>query len=111
MPLSRPGWALATISLITILTQIATLIDPTTFINDFGVESVEGVRLIAFLLILVNTYDLMGALQDNWAVYKFGIVARIAAGCLFWSFGPAWRVLVAVEVGTLGVLGAAMILA
>ncbi|PQE05974.1 hypothetical protein CJF30_00004920 [Rutstroemia sp. NJR-2017a BBW] len=111
MPLSRPGWALATISIITILTQIATLIDPTTFINDFGVESVEGVRLIAFLLILVNCYDLMGALQDNWAVYKFGIVARVAAASLFWSFGPAWRLLVGVEVGTLGVLGGAMVLA
>ncbi|PQE15068.1 Serine threonine kinase (Kin4) protein [Rutstroemia sp. NJR-2017a BVV2] len=113
MPLSRPGWALAAISIITIGTQLATLIDPTSFIKDFGVESVEGVRLIAvaFLLILVNSYDLMGALQDNWAVYKFGIVARIAAGSLFWSFGPAWRMLVGVEVVTLAVLVAAMIFA
>jgi hypothetical protein len=46
MPLSRPGWALGAISVITIGTQIATLIDPTSFIEDFGVESVEGVRLI-----------------------------------------------------------------
>jgi hypothetical protein len=46
MPLSRPGWALGAISVITIGTQIATLIDPTSFIEDFSVESVEGVRLI-----------------------------------------------------------------
>ena len=53
----------------------------------------------------------MGALQDNWAVYKFGILARIAAALLFWSFGPTWRVMVGVELGTLGILVAAMMAA
>ncbi|KAI9643525.1 hypothetical protein NHQ30_008144 [Ciborinia camelliae] len=111
MKLSRPGWALSIIAVITIFTQIATLIDPSSFIQDFKVESTEAVRLIAFLLILINGYDLMGALQDNWAVYKFGIVARIAAALLFWSFGPTWHIMVGVEIGTLGVLVAAMVVA
>lgn len=53
----------------------------------------------------------MGALQDNWAVYKFGIIARIAAAVLFWSFGPTWHVMVGVKIGTLGVLAAAMAVA
>ncbi|ATZ56074.1 hypothetical protein BCIN_12g06080 [Botrytis cinerea B05.10] len=111
MGISRPGWALSIIAVVTIITQIATLINPSSFIQDFKVDSVEAVRLIAFLLILINGYDLMGALQDNWAVYKFGIVARIAAAFLFWSFGPTWNFMVGVEIATLSILVAAMVAA
>ncbi|PQE21506.1 hypothetical protein CJF30_00008356 [Rutstroemia sp. NJR-2017a BBW] len=109
MKLSPPGLALAIISIITIATQIATLIDPSSFIRDFKVESVEASRFIAYLLILVNFYELIGALQDNWTIYRFGIAARALAVPLFWSFGETWRLLVGLEVGTMTILGAAMV--
>ena len=46
MGISRPGWALSIIAVVTIITQIATLINPSSFIQDFKIDSVEAVRLI-----------------------------------------------------------------
>ncbi|KAL9108156.1 MAG: hypothetical protein Q9227_007010 [Pyrenula ochraceoflavens] len=106
--LSPLGVALAAMSSITILTQLATLYDPSRFMSDYQISSGPAVRLIAFLLILINGYDLIAALQDNWTVYKFSAVSRVAAALLFWGFGPAWRMLAWVELGTLGVLVAGM---
>ena len=62
----------------------------------------------AFLLILVNVYDIMGALADNWTIYWFSIASRISAAILFWSFGAQWRDLLGVEVVILAILAGAM---
>ena len=62
----------------------------------------------AFLLILINIYDIMGALADNWTIYWFSIASRIFATALFWSFGAQWRDLVGVESMTLVILAGAM---
>ncbi|THV48347.1 hypothetical protein BGAL_0254g00190 [Botrytis galanthina] len=65
----------------------------------------------AFLLILINLYELIAAFQDNWAVYKFGIVSRLAAAGVFWSFGGEWVKVVFVELGTLVLLAGDMVVA
>ncbi|TGO22071.1 hypothetical protein BPAE_0183g00040 [Botrytis paeoniae] len=57
--------------------------------KGFNINSPEAVRLIS-------------TFQDNWAVYKFGIVSRLAAAGVFWSFGGF------VELGTLALLAGAM---
>ncbi len=63
-----------------------------------------------FLLIIINVYDLIAGLQDNWAVYYFSAVSRVAASALFYSFGPAWHGLAGAEMGTLVILVRAMML-
>lgn len=34
---------------------------------------------VAFLLVLINGYDMMGALEDNWTVYWFSLTCRAVA--------------------------------
>ncbi|KAF7917870.1 uncharacterized protein EAE97_012008 [Botrytis byssoidea] len=62
------------------------MIDPSNTMKEFSINSLEAVRLISFLLILIILYELIAAFRDNWAVYKFGIVSRLAAAGVFWSF-------------------------
>lgn len=62
----------------------------------------------AFLLILVNGYDLLGAFQDNWTVYWYSLVSRAVAMVLFWTLGPPWNKLMGFEGATFAILGIAM---
>ncbi|KAK6596551.1 hypothetical protein H4I96_09203 [Botrytis cinerea] len=108
MKLSPPGWVLTIITTVTIATLIIDMIDPSNTMKEFSINSPEAIRLISFLLILINLYELIAAFQDNWAVYKFGIIFRLAAAGVFWSFGGEWVKLVFVELGTLVLLAGAM---
>ncbi|CCD34237.1 hypothetical protein BofuT4_uP104530.1 [Botrytis cinerea T4] len=95
MKLSPPGWVLTIITTVTIATLIIDMIDPSNTMKEFSINSPEAIRLIS-------------AFQDNWAVYKFGIIFRLAAAGVFWSFGGEWVKLVFVELGTLVLLAGAM---
>ena len=67
--------------------------------------------MLAFLLVLINGYDLVGALQDNWTVYWYSIATRLSALVFFWSLGTPWRNLMTYEFMTTAVLMLAMALA
>ena len=64
--------------------------------------------LLAFLLVLVNGYDLLGASQDNWTVYWYSLVSRAAAVVFFWALGEPWSKLVGFEGATFAILGISM---
>lgn len=63
---------------------------------------------LAFLLVLINGYDLMGASQDNWTVYWYSLVSRAVAMVFFSILGEPWSKLVGFEGATFAVLGIAM---
>jgi len=63
---------------------------------------------LAFLLVLINGYDFLGAMQDNWKVYWFSLVARAVAMVFFWTLGEPWNKLVGFEGATFAILGVAM---
>ena len=63
---------------------------------------------IAFCLVIINGYDLLGALQEYWMVYWYSLVSSVVASALFWIMGPRWNKLVGLELGTFFVLGMAM---
>ena len=46
MKLSAPGWALASMAVITIITQLITIYDPSGFMRDFQVDSKPASQLI-----------------------------------------------------------------
>ncbi|KAF5868761.1 uncharacterized protein Bfra_012092 [Botrytis fragariae] len=104
MKLSPPGWVLTIITTVTIATRIVNMIDPSNTTKEFNINSPEAVRLISYLLILINLYEFIAAFQDNWVAYKFGIVSRLAAVGVFWDFGGEWVKVVFVELGTLVLL-------
>ena len=58
----------------------------------------------AFLLVLINGYDLVGALQNNAAVYWFSIAARLLGALFFWSCGSPWNKFIAIELQTTTIL-------
>lgn len=60
------------------------------------------------MLIAINSYDLIGALKDDWAIYWLSFVSRIGASAVFWYAGGAWADLVPIELGSAVVLGACM---
>lgn len=43
-----------------------------------------------FALTLISIYDLVGAIQDNWAVFRFAAIPRVSTTVLSWNFwlGP-----------------------
>ncbi|KAB8292528.1 hypothetical protein EYC80_008238 [Monilinia laxa] len=104
MKLSPPGWIPTVITSLTIATRVIDILDPSNTMKEFSINSPEAVRLISFLLILINHYELIGAVQDNWTVYKLGIVSRLAAAGVFWSIGGERGKVVVVELGTLALL-------
>lgn len=63
---------------------------------------------LAFCLVLINGYDLLGALQDNWTVYWYSLLSRAVAMVFFWTLGKPWSQLVGFEGATLAVLEIAM---
>lgn len=63
---------------------------------------------VAFLLVLINGYDMMGALEDNWTVYWFSLTCRAVAMAFFWALGEPWDKLVRFEGVTFAILGIAM---
>ena len=134
--LSAPGWTMATIASLTLLSQLPNLYDPSSFMEQFDIQSAQAARLIgkslalqyihasysrhsivllitgmflAFLLVLINVYDLFGAFQDNYSVYYFSLLWRAAAAYLLLTFGPLWMVMVGFESATLVALGAAIL--
>lgn len=63
---------------------------------------------LAFLLVLINGYDLLGASQDSWTVYWYSLVSRAVAMVFFWLLGEPWSKLVRFEGATFAILGIAM---
>ncbi|TVY82090.1 hypothetical protein LSUE1_G005089 [Lachnellula suecica] len=78
--------------------------DPLTLMNILRIPSETAVRTIAFLLVLINGYDLLGALQNNPAVIWYSIAARLMGALFFWRCGSPWDKLVAIELETTGLL-------
>jgi len=69
---------------------------------------IDGLGHSAFLLVLINGYDLLGALQDNWTVYWYSLMSRGVAMAFFWTLGEPWNQLVGFEGATFAILGVAM---
>jgi hypothetical protein len=65
--------------------------------------------ILAFYLICIDTVWLVGALQDNKALFWLSIVVRSANAVLFASFGGKWTVLAGAAVVTAGIMSAAML--
>lgn len=63
---------------------------------------------LAFCLVLINGYDLAGALQDNWTVYWYSLMSRMVAMVFFWTLEKPWDKLVVFEGATFIILGASM---
>lgn len=63
---------------------------------------------LAFLLVLINGYDLLGASQDDWTVYWYSLMSRAVAMVFFWALGEPWSKLVGFEGATFAILGIAM---
>ena len=62
----------------------------------------------ALCLVLFNGYDLLGALQDNWAVFWYGLGNRAVGVASFWYLGEPWSKLVGLESASFATLGVAM---
>lgn len=57
---------------------------------------------------LINGYDLAGALQDNWTVYWYSLMSRMVAIVFFWTLEKPWDRLVVFEGATFIILGTSM---
>ncbi|TKA61930.1 hypothetical protein B0A55_11006 [Friedmanniomyces simplex] len=62
----------------------------------------------AFALITINAYNLLGALQDSWAVYWFSFFSRVVAAGLFAVLSGGWAGMVPLELGSAFLLVATM---
>ena len=60
------------------------------------------------MLVVINAYDIKGALEEDWIVYKFSLASRAAAALLFYSFGKGWKGLMVAETASVVMLGVAM---
>jgi hypothetical protein len=65
--------------------------------------------ILAFYLICIDTVWLVGALQDNKALFWLSIVVRGANAVLFASFGGKWTALAGAAIVTAGIMSAAML--
>jgi hypothetical protein len=65
--------------------------------------------ILAFYLICIDTVWLVGALQDNKALFWLSIVVRGINAVLFASFGGQWTPLASAAVVTAGIMSAAML--
>ncbi|KAJ5937195.1 hypothetical protein N7454_004850 [Penicillium verhagenii] len=110
LPISVAGWAFGASSLLTISAQIQQLINPNGFMREFGVDSADVTRLVAFLLIILNTYDLVSVVTNNVLMLWVSIAARTGAFGLFYSLGGKWRGLAKLEGGVVCVLAALLAL-
>ncbi|KAL8757295.1 MAG: hypothetical protein Q9199_002321 [Rusavskia elegans] len=115
--LSVPGWALAGITTLTIATQAPNIYKPQAFMTEFELPNKPAAQFIgesafvesfAFCLVLINGYDLLGALQDNWTVYWYSLISRTLAMGMFWAMAKPWNKLVVIEAATFLILGTAM---
>lgn len=106
--LSPPGWTLLVIAALTIIMQTPNIYNPSAFMAEFGISDKPVAQLIAFLLVLINGYDLLGASQDSWTVYWYSLVSRAVAMVFFWLLGEPWSKLVRFEGATFAILGIAM---
>jgi len=66
------------------------------------------ISVVAFCLVLINGYDLLGALQDNRSIYWYSLVSRMVAMLFFMTLEKPWDKLVVFEGATFVILGASM---
>ena len=64
--------------------------------------------ILAFYLICIDTVWLVGALQDNKALFWLSIAVRGANAVLFASFGGKWMAFAGAATVTAGIMSAAM---
>jgi hypothetical protein len=50
----------------------------------------------------------MGALQDDWTVYRYSLIFRVGVAVLFWALGEPWNITVKHEMMGVLVLGVGM---
>ncbi|KAK0252224.1 hypothetical protein LTR35_018383, partial [Friedmanniomyces endolithicus] len=81
-PRSAPGYFTVLFTILVISQQTLALYDPTAAMQPLEIQDAASVRFIAFTLIAINAYDLIGALQDNWPIYRCSFVSRFFAAAL-----------------------------
>lgn len=134
--LSPPGWALSIMAVVTIIMQTPNIYNPSALMTEFQLSNKPAAQLIgksndlyavklmyqrtmrakadnsphllAFCLVIINGYDLLGALQDNWTVYWYSLVSRAVVTVFLWTLGEPWSKLVAVDGPMAAILGVAM---
>lgn len=132
-PRSAPGYFLTLFAVLIIAKQVPVLLNPKSSMQGLGIKDEESAKFIgnqrnpivtfiqpdlrkdtdsrkAFALILINIYDLLGALQDNWAIYWFSLLSRLAATALFTTLGGGWKAMWPLEFGSAIILGLCMML-
>jgi hypothetical protein len=73
------------------------------------IAGMPSLMRLAFYLICIDTVWLVGALQDNKALYWLSIAVRGANAVLFVSFGGKWAALAGAAAVTAGIMSAAML--
>ncbi|KAK5123765.1 hypothetical protein LTR85_002401 [Meristemomyces frigidus] len=106
-PRSAPGWFTLVFGSLAIARQLVAFVDTQPVMDEFSMDE-NSVRVFALLLLLVNSYDIIGALQDNWTVYCFSLVSRVFAAAVFGWVGGGWQNFVPIELGSAVVLAGCM---
>ncbi|KAF4207868.1 hypothetical protein CNMCM6805_002445 [Aspergillus fumigatiaffinis] len=89
-PTSPATWLFTALTMIDIPIQVYQLFDPESTMQRFQVNPVAS-RLIATLLLAINAYDLVAALQKNIPVLWISCLARLLGYCVFVTGGEKWK--------------------
>ncbi|KAK5134642.1 hypothetical protein LTR08_006298 [Meristemomyces frigidus] len=108
IPRSAPGWFTTVFATLAIARQVVAFVNTQPVMDEFNIRDENSVRVFALLLTLVNSYDLIGALEDNWTIYWFSLVSRVFAAALFGWLGGGWQNFVPIELGSAAVLAVCM---
>jgi len=109
LPFTHPvQWTVGLVGAYTVFRHAMNIYDPANFMKAFQLPTKATARSFAFILVLLNGYDVMGAIQHNWAVYWYAAISRVFAAGIFYSLGPPWSKLVTIELQTLAVIAVGM---
>ncbi|KAK4629001.1 hypothetical protein CLAFUW4_07930 [Fulvia fulva] len=107
-PATAPAIFTALYSALIVAIQVPALYTPASSQEMLGIPDATSARFIAFCLIAIKGYELIGALQDNWAVYWFAVVGRIGAASMMLSVGGGWAKTAPFDFGSAAVLAGCM---
>ncbi|EME44075.1 hypothetical protein DOTSEDRAFT_24170 [Dothistroma septosporum NZE10] len=107
-PTTAPAIFTALHAFLIIAAQIPALLDLTSTQKMLGIPDATSARFIAFCLIAIKGYEIIGAFQDNWAVYRFAIVGRIAAASMMVMAGGGWAKIAPFDIGSATLLACCM---
>ncbi|KAK4542486.1 hypothetical protein LTR36_006738 [Oleoguttula mirabilis] len=108
LPRSAPGWFTVIFATLMIARQAVAFVDTQPVMDELNIRDENSVRAFALLLVLVNSYDFIGALEDNWAIYWFSLISRFFAAALFYWLGGGWDNFVPIELASAFVLAGCM---